>query len=258
MTYNDFCIKLKKTLGIDLSGYKSRQMERRIINLMGRHQCSDLNQYLQLIKIDTNARKQFINHLTINVTEFFRNPDLFKFLEKVILPSLVQKSSLFRIWSAACSNGAEPYSLAILMHELFPQKRYYIDATDIDEQMLTAASQGKYYDESIKKLPNERVDKCFDIKDDAFIIKSSCKKNISFRRHNLLSDAYPENYDLIVCRNVIIYFTPEAQDFCYRNFARALKNNGVLFIGASENFLNYKEYGFERIHPCFYRKSSIS
>jgi chemotaxis protein methyltransferase CheR len=255
MKYKQFAVNIKKDLGIDLLNYKSTQMQRRITNFMERLSCKDFAELLQLLKVNREVKNQFIKHLTINVTEFFRNLALFAYLEKEIMPTIASKRTTFKIWSAGCSNGSEPYSLAIMMQEKFPGKRFVVEATDIDEEMLRIAKIGEYPIDSIKNLSKERLNKYFTINNEKVAVKPQLKSKVTFRKHNLMSDPYPENCDLIVCRNVLIYFTQEAQNYCYVNFSRALVLGGVFFIGTSENIFHHKNYSLQQIHPGFYRKA---
>ncbi|MGI6631321.1 MAG: CheR family methyltransferase [Bacillota bacterium] len=253
-SYEKFSQSFHKIFGLDLSGYKVNQMQRRIEHYMERCKCKNYDEFLELLKKDKEVKNKFFNYLTINVTEFFRNPEHFLYLEKEILPELVGRTGMLKIWSAACSNGAEPYSLAIIMADKFPYKKYHIDATDIDEEMLEKSALGEYGGDMIKNIPAFRLNAYFDTTDKGYKIKKSLASHITFWKHNLLSDQYPKGFDLILCRNVTIYFTPQAQEFCYQGFSQSLKPKGVLFIGASENIFNYRKYGLERICPGFFRK----
>ncbi len=254
MDYHDFAISFRRTFGVDLSGYKINQMQRRINHFIERCKCTGYEHFLQVLTSDQETKKKFMNYLTINVTEFFRNPEYFLYLEKEILLDLINKTGTLKIWSAACSNGAEPYSLAIIMQSSFPGKSFKIDATDIDEETLAQAKIGEYPKELLKNLSPERLIAYFDPTQKGFKIKKTLAAQVIFRKHNLLSDVYASGYDLIVCRNATIYFTSEAQDFCYQGFSRSLNTGGVLFIGASENIFNYRKYNLERICPSFFRK----
>lgn len=254
-SYQEFSKSFHKAFGIDLSGYKINQMQRRIDHFMDRLKCAGYAQFLQLLRADEKVKNQFINYLTINVTEFFRNPELFRYLEKEILPGLLPGSGVLKIWSAACSNGAEPYSLGIIMEDRLPGKGYQIDATDIDEEMLARSQKGEYGGDVLKNVSPQRLHTYFTATEKGYGIKRTLASHVFFRKHNLLSDPYPSGYDLVLCRNVTIYFTPEAQDHCYQGFSKALKPGGVLFIGASENIFNYRKYGLERICPSFFRKA---
>lgn len=170
-----------------------------------------------------------------------------------ITGTIAKKNSL-KIWSAACSNGCEPYTIAIILEELAPGKRHQIDATDLDNTILQAAAMGTYGPDAVRNVPQDRLKKYFTLEKDKYHIVGSIKAKVNFRQHNLLSDNYPRGYDLIACRNVTIYFTREAQDKVNARFAQSLNSGGYLFIGGSETIFNYAELGFDKVAPCFYRK----
>lgn len=252
--YEFFKQQVLALTGIELNCYKEAQMKRRIDSLIARNNCETYSDYLTLIKSDRNKFEQFVNYLTINVSEFWRNPEQWRILEEKILPELKGKSCI-KIWSAACSTGDEPYSLAMLLAQYFPMNRISILATDIDKQVLQQAMTGVYDEKSIKNIPSVLKEKYVNrVSEDAFQINSELKKCISFREHNLLKDAYPVNCDLIVCRNVLIYFTEDAKNMIFNKFSEALNTNGVLFLGSTEQILFPERFGLKSISSFFYRK----
>ena len=210
--YENFKKQILMLTKIDLNAYKEGQMKRRIDTLITKQKCKGYTEYVTLIKSDKDRFEEFVNYLTINVSEFWRNPEQWKILEEKVIPDLVKLPTI-RIWSAACSTGDEPYSLAMLLLKHVPITKIKIIATDIDKQVLDKAKSGMYNDKSIKGLPDELKRKYFEkISDTAFQVDPELKKCIEFKEHNLLRDLYPNNLDLIVCRNVLIYFTEEAKD----------------------------------------------
>jgi chemotaxis protein methyltransferase CheR len=167
----------------------------------------------------------------------------------------LKRSQKLNIWSAGCSIGAEPYSLAIIMKEMTPTTRHRILASDLDIEILAKAKRGVYTDNELKAITPQRLAKYFDkVEDDKFAVKSDIKSCIEFKRHNLLKDPFENNFDLILCRNVVIYFTEEAKDQLYANFFRALKPGGILFVGATEAILNFRKLGYTSFQPFFYQK----
>jgi len=161
-----------------------------------------------------------------------------------------------KIWSAACSNGAEPYSLAIILDELTPGVNHVIDATDIDRKILQLAQQGYYKKDLLKNIPSKRVNKYFTQEGEGYYIKPEIKKMVRFKQHDLIKEKFSKGYDLIVCRNVTIYFTRETQNVLYQKFWEALNEGGVLFTGVTECILNHRELGYSAISPWFYQKIS--
>jgi len=254
MDFSVFKCKIYETFRIDLNGYKENQLLRRMNTLMQKEKVSTYDHFFKLLSSDKRAYQAFLDNLTINVTEFFRDSKMFGFLETNVIPELLSRKPTLKIWSAACANGAEPYSLAIILDELTPGKRHRLDATDMDRTILKKAAEGIYSADCLKNVSKERLRRYFKQDGDRFFIVDRIKKMVAFRPHDLLTDPFPEGYDLIVCRNVTIYFTREAQQKVNRKFARSLNKGGVLFIGGSEVIFNYRELGYEKIRPCYYRK----
>ena len=161
--YEDFKKFILSLTTIDLNAYKEKQMKRRIDTLIARHKYDGYDSYCKAIKEDTGLREEFVNYITINVSEFYRNPNLWKTLEDVILPDLISKfGPRLKVWSAACSTGDEPYSLAMVLAKKVPMRDIKIIATDLDEQVLEKAKDGVYGENSIKGLPKEFQDKYFE------------------------------------------------------------------------------------------------
>jgi chemotaxis protein methyltransferase CheR len=246
--------RLHMKSGINLNDYKPAQMQRRIGNMMSRHGASGYLDFFGKLEADSKLYKDFIDFLTINVTEFFRTPEKFDELEKRVLPDLLKQSSKLSIWSAGCSIGAEPYSLAIMLNELTPHTRHRILATDLDVEMLAKAKKGTYTANELKNIPPARLKKYFTHADNLATIQDDIRARVEFQRHNLLVDKFETGFDLILCRNVVIYFTEEAKDNLYRRFFASLKPGGVLFVGGTEAILNFRDIGFTQYLPFFYRK----
>jgi chemotaxis protein methyltransferase CheR len=152
--YEKFKKDILQLAGIDLNSYKEKQMRRRINTLITKNNVKTYNDYVALIKKDKEKFDQFINFLTINVSEFYRNPDQWKILEGQVFPELIKKfGKNLKIWSAACSTGDEPYSLAMLLTKFLPLNQIHIIATDIDKQVLEKAHMGIFKDKSLAALP---------------------------------------------------------------------------------------------------------
>ncbi|MFC2469655.1 MAG: CheR family methyltransferase, partial [Negativicutes bacterium] len=247
--------KLKSKTDIDLDLYKEPQMKRRIGNLVNRSAAKSFVEYFDTVAKDKDEFAAFIEYLTINVSEFYRTPDKFAKLETDVIPDLLKRSPKLNIWSAGCSIGAEPYSLSMIMKELTPGKQHRILATDLDIEILAKAKKGVYMENEIKSLSPERRKKYFDVlPDNKFAVKEDIKRCIEFKRHNLLKDPFEKGFDLILCRNVVIYFTEEAKDQLYTRFFEALKPGGILFVGATEAILNFRKMGYTSYQPFFYQR----
>lgn len=252
--YEKFKEKVFSKTKLDLSLYKERQMKRRIESLITRHGLHDFESYYKLIDTNKNAFDEFINYLTINVSEFYRNPTQWDALREDILPAILKRTKRPKIWSAACSTGEEPYSLVMCLSEFVPLKEIKILAVDFDDEALNKAKIGMYSDKSIKNVPPEYVKKYFEPVGKGFRIKDEVKSCVEFKKMNLLLDDYPKGFDMIVCRNVMIYFTEEAKDEMYKKFYASLNNDGYFFVGSTEQIIQPQRYHFESNKTFFYYK----
>ena len=253
--YEEFKADVLKLTKIDLNYYKEKQMRRRIDTLANKNGAKSYEEYIQMIKSDKEKFEQFVNFLTINVSEFYRNPDQWKLMDQQVIPKLIKEQRKpIKIWSAACSTGDEPYSLAMAFSKHVPLSDIKILATDIDKQVIEHAKVGLYSEKSITGVPADLKKKYFTQIGNSYQISDDIKKCVTFKEHNLLKDVYPKDYDLILCRNVVIYFTDEAKDMIYKNFYGSLKSKGVLFIGSTEQISNYKDLGFNRMSSFYFEK----
>lgn len=254
--YENFKKDVYALTKIDLSSYKEKQMRRRIDSLISKNKCPSYIDYVKLLKSNKEVFEEFINFLTINVSEFYRNPEQWELLDKEFIPELIEKTKgSIKIWSAACSTGDEPYSLVMALSRHMPLNKIKIIATDIDKQVIATAKVGLYNEKSISNVPDDLKKKYFTQVGKSYQISEDIKKCVEFKQHNLLRDVYPANCDLVVCRNVLIYFTDEAKKEVYEKFVAALKTSGILFIGSTEQVIEYKEIGYKRRYSFFYEKA---
>lgn len=253
--YNYFVKEIYKLTQIDLSSYKQNQMKRRIDSLIQRRKVVGYNNYIDLLKTDRACFNEFVEYITINVSEFYRNPDQWEILSDKIMPELLEKKGKnLKIWSAACSTGDEPYSLVMALSKYLPLSGIRIIATDISDEIIDKAKLGIYNKKSVEGVPDDYLRKYFSKNGEYYSINEDVKRCVQFKKHNLLKDPFITGCDLIVCRNVLIYFTEEAKDKIFYKFYDALSTGGILFIGSTEQILNYKEIGFERKERFFYSK----
>lgn len=244
----------KHTLGIDLESYKEKQMQRRIKNIMETHGAHSLVEYAQLLEKEPLLRQQFLEHLTINVTEFYRNPELFERFEQQLL-LLAEQFPLLKIWSAACSTGAEPYTVAMILKKQKINSARII-ATDVDQTILQRAKNGIYKNNELKNISPIEKAACFDaLSNDSFQIKKDLKQNVHFKRQDLLKDPYEANVQVILCRNVTIYFKSQARDDVYQKFSDALVPGGILFTGATETINFCEKFNLTKIDSFIYQKN---
>ncbi len=240
---------------IDLNAYKEKQMKRRIDTLINKNGIKTYDEYIRTIKERSELFDEFVNYLTINVSEFYRNPDQWELMDKEIIPELLTHfGKNLKVWSAACSTGDEPYSLVMALSRHIPLSQIKIYATDIDKQVIAKAKVGLYSEKSLANVPADLKKKYFTQVGPSFQISNEIKSRVEFKEHNLLKDAYPTEYHFIVCRNVLIYFTEEAKDEIFAKFSRSLTKDGVLFIGSTEQIMNYKEIKLGRKNSFYYQK----
>ena len=253
--YEWFKKEVYRLTQIDLNYYKEKQMRRRIDTLARKNGADSYETYIDMISTDKAKFKQFINFITINVSEFYRNPDQWDFLDREVIPEILKNNTgTIKIWSAACSTGDEPYSLAMAFSKHVPLSRIKILATDIDDLVIASAKAGLYSAKSVENVPADLKKKYFTQVEGSYKISDDIKRCVTFKEHNLLKDSYPKDYDLILCRNVVIYFTDDAKDMIYKNFFNTLKSKGILFIGSTEQITTYRELGFERLSRFYFGK----
>lgn len=255
LDYAFFQRKVLYLTGVDLRHYKPGQMRRRLSTLVQRAGARSFAEYAALLERDPQRRQEFEDFFTINVSEFFRDPQKFEQLRTKILPELARGGSLLRVWSAGCSIGAEPYSLAMLLDDAGLGRRAQILATDIDARPLARARRGdSYLPSEVRNVSPEYLRRYFTVHDGRYAVIPRIRQQVQFRQHDLLSDPFERNFDLIVCRNVVIYFTEAAKEQLYQKFWDALRPGGYLFIGGTEVLSRAKELGFEPVLTAFYRK----
>lgn len=256
LQYNYVQKQILQLMSVDLKSYKAPQMQRRLDAYLRRSGYPDWPRLFRAVRASPAELEKLKNYLTINVSSFFRDPHKYKLLESKILPELLADRSVLRIWSAGCSRGQEAYSIAMLLTDLCtPQQSFRISATDIDQEALAwAKAGGPYTLEDVAHVSNARRLKYFDAKGDKFYVKNSLQQHMLFRPQNLLTDTMFGMFDLIICRNVVIYFEADAKRTVYQKFHKALRPGGILFVGGTEIVANAKEIGFELAELSFYRR----
>lgn len=256
--YLAFQKKVQARTGVRLADYKPDQMRRRIGTLAQKAGHGSFAAYSAALEKSPALLSDFLDKMTINVSELLRNPDRFAELTRAVLPPLLvqRKNAPLSIWSAGCSYGAEAFTLALLLHEMTPTVVHRIKGTDLDAEILAKARRGRFSQADMANIVPERRKIHFSQESDgSFAAAPHLRNQVQFAKHDLLADAYPKaEYDLIACRNVVIYFTDEAKTRIYQNFFDALRPGGVLFVGGTERLPNHRAIGFELAIPFFYRK----
>ncbi len=257
--YSQVKATIRRSLKIDLENYKAEQMQRRLDSWLVRSHSTTWSDYFNVLLTDASELERFRNYLTINVTEFFRDPNRWHTLRDEILPQLLKSSTenhseTLKLWSAGCSIGAEPYTIAMLMADAMPRQKYLLLATDLDRgALLKARARGPYTAEDLRNLDAIQRQKYIS-PTPPFFVNDHLQKHIHFEEQDLLAARFDTGFDLIVCRNVVIYFTAEAKDALYAKFAAALRPGGVLFLGGTEMISGATRFGLQNFGISFYRK----
>ena len=188
LEYEKFKALVLKLTGVDLNSYKENQMRRRLGTLLGRLGLDSFHDYGIRLTADEKLRREFLDFITINVSEFFRNPERFRELEQEILPKLYVTDRPLRVWSAGASNGSEAYSLAILLTERPPARGAKILATDIDRTMMERARAGRYPETDLKNVSPERLKRFFHEDHGMYQVVDSLRQMVDVQPHDLLRD----------------------------------------------------------------------
>ena len=259
--YAYFQRTVRRIIGVDLSQYRQGQMRRRLDALLARVGARSFMEYARLLEQDARRLQEFRDYFTINVSEFLRDPDRYRFLETRILPELLASRPSLRVWSAGCSIGAEPYSVAMLLRELAPEAAHRVLATDVDPTVLARARRGDGYTAAeLRHVDPNRLARFFTPSGDGtrFSVRPELRSLVEFREHNLLGPTPRAGFDLICCRNVVIYFTDEAKQELYKRLFESLRRDGVLFVGGTEILPLAQQVGLVPAGPSFYRKDPLA
>ncbi len=241
--------------GLELDRYKDKQMERRIRQLMERENKPGFQHFYNYLAHNSFAMQSFLNYLTINTSEFFRDQLVYTRLKEEVFPDLLSSfAQELTVWSAGCSFGAEPYSCAILFDTLKALHRIRIVGTDIDENALQEAKRGKYHPRYLVKMSPGLLQRYFTREGEVYGIKPLIQESVTFKRHNLLCDSPLHGCHMILCRNVFIYFKAETQDFFLQRFSGALKTGGYLVIGSAEYIGDPQKYMLKKRFNTIYQK----
>jgi chemotaxis protein methyltransferase CheR len=253
--YTTLCEGVRKLTGIDLLQYKRGQMERRIRTFAQKQGMTDLVSYLRVLQGDKAKVDEFIDRVTINVSQLWRNPEQWTLLGKTVLPELAAEGGRVRAWSAGCSYGAEAYTLAAVASATIPKARVTIKGTDIDPRMVDRARKGEFSADDARSAPPAEMSRWFEKTDDGWRGKAELKRLVSFDVGDLLLSRIPkEAYDLVLCRNTVIYFNEPVRDALHERLVQSLRPGGVLMIGSTERVSKPRELGLDPTHPFVYRK----
>lgn len=253
LAWTAFLRRFHQEVGLNLAAYKGAQLRRRVEQWMARH--GELNYFtlLRRLRQDPEARRAFVDYLGINTTSFFRDPPVFAALERVVLPEILTRPGLVKIWSAASSIGAEAYSVAMLLAEKGALSRAEILATDIDQTALEQGRSGRYTEVQLVGLDPARRRRYFREEGTFFVIDSELQRRVRFQALDLLADPYPSGMDLILCRNLFIYLSQPTQVEVTTRLVQALRPGGYLVLGGTEYISDPRRFGLKRVEFCVYQ-----
>src|SRR5438128_11693219 len=236
---------LLENRGFDFSGYKRTTLHRRLAKRMSQVGLADYKAYLEYLQLHQEEFAALFNTILINVTGYFRDAPAWEYLRREILPRIVASKERYepiRVWSAGVASGEEAYSVAMLLSEALGASEYRdrtkIYATDVDEDALTQARQGRAEEKDLEEVPEELREKYFEREGDRYLLRSELRRSIIFGRHDLVQDAPISRIDLLICRNTLMYFESEAQAKILARLHYALNENGYLFLGKAEMLLS--------------------
>ncbi len=239
---------LKRTRGLDFTGYKRASLERRFRRRMDVVGCPSYGDYLDYLEVHPNEYEQLFEMLLINVTEFFRDPAAWNDLQEHVLPGLLERKSdddPIRVWSAGCASGQEAYTAAIVLAETVGaealRERVKIYATDIDEDALSQARLAVYTAKEVESVPGPLRERYFERSDQRWAFRKDLRRAVIFGRNNLVQDAPISRLDLLICRNTLMYLNAETQARILRHFHFALRADGVLMLGKSEMMVSHRD-----------------
>lgn len=251
---------LRERRQFDLDQYKDRCIRRRIAKRLRSCKVADVASYLKRLEMDRDELDTLLATISIHVSQFFRNPDTYRILEQKVLPDLCRRARAagrteLTLWSAGCASGEEPYSLALLLDDMNARDlKINILATDVSEPVLDAARRGTFEALRLKEVPPEVLDKYFHGENGHYQMIERIRNQVEFRHHNIMTASDYPSADLILCRNVMIYFTREQQERILSRFAATLSEHGALVLGRSETMTGdirryyQSEFPVERIY----------
>ncbi len=264
-------LDLKRLIGeqlsLDCNHYKDSYLQRRLAVRMRDRGARTYGDYISLLKSDPGEYDELLRDLTINVTQFFRDHAVFKALEEAVLPMLIYRKvtrgeASIRVWSAGCSSGEEPYSICILLRELlgeeFDNFSLTIVGSDIDEEVLQSAQEAVYLPRQVVNVPRAYLERYFVPDNGSYRLCQEIKDMVRFRNIDLFTGTAGSHFDMILCRNVVIYFTREMQERLYMRFYSALREGGYFVMGNTETLVGEAAHRFKQafVRERIYQKEA--
>jgi len=250
--YVSFCTAVRELCGLNLLQYRRGQMERRIRTFADRRGIKDLTAYVDLLRRDAGALDEFLDKVTINVSQLWRNPEQWEVLARELVPELAQRGRI-HAWSAGCSYGAEAYTLAAVC---LPHASTSIVGWDLDRRMVERARVGWFSEADARSAPQEQLRRWFAPQDGGWQASETLRAACRFEVRDLLADRHlGTQFDLVLCRNTVIYFTEDVRDALHRRLADALRPGGFLLVGSTERVAEPAACGLAAVRPFVYRKA---
>lgn len=241
---------------VDLDHYRTRHMERRLAMLLERRPYASWGQYVEALRRNVGELIEFSRYFTINVSSFFRDAAIWQYLWRNLLPGLLHRAANrgVRAWSVGCSIGAEAYTLAMLLREEAPLLPHSITGIDIDEFVLQRARDGgPYCTGEVQELPPHLLNRYMTRNGKQFSVQPPLRAMVEFKHSNILREESSGHYDIILCRNVLIYFAHYVKERIYERLLRHLRPGGLLILGATETISFPAKLGLDYITPSLYR-----
>ena len=242
MGFDQFLKEVAPLLHLQWRRFKRGGIKRKVERRLTELGLSHFEDYLLRIERDPEEKSCLSQILTVTITRFFRDREVFDILEDFIIPSMIRSNgpSRFRIWSIGCANGEEPYSLSMLWSEKFEkiwsQVELSILATDINERLLKRAKEGKYKKSSLKEVPEEFLQRFFKMENGFYLLDQSIRERVEFKRHDVIHDEAFSGMDMVFCRNLAFtYFTQETQVHVLKKIFSTLQDDGYLILGKDES-----------------------
>ncbi|WP_136602354.1 CheR family methyltransferase [Salinigranum halophilum] len=230
---------IEESMGFATSMYNDAYLDRRISARMRRNDTEEYRTYQRLLESDDDEKQALLDTLSVNVTSFFRNPDVWEALRPVLRD--LTASGRTTVWSAACSDGREAYSLAMLAHDdpQVREDRVRIVGTDIKREILRKATRGEYHASETNDLEEQLApigdyERYIDRDGDSYRVSRAVRRMVDFRRHDLIRQSPPDEFDLILCRNLFIYVDSDAKRAVFETLGSGLRPDGYLTIGMTE------------------------
>lgn len=237
--------KVQRERGFNAIHYQDSHLKRRFQVRMRHYNTDSFHEYLKILEKDPQEMDVLMNTLTVNVTEFFRNPETYLEIKNKVIPTIIKNKKAtgrnqIRIWSAGSSDGKEVYTLSMLFDEVLRgdnQVKITFYATDIDDVILAKAKEGFYKEIEMKGVSKSHLEKYFDHVDGGYKVKDSIRSRIRFEHRDLISDKKLDRIDLLLCRNVVIYFNSELKEKLYLDFYNSLSEGGYFIMGKTETLM---------------------